>query len=47
MQDIWDTMKRQNLQIMGVEEGQEIQTKGTGKLFNRVIAKKFPNLKKE
>jgi hypothetical protein len=24
MQDIWDTMKRPNLQIMGVEEGQEI-----------------------
>jgi hypothetical protein len=29
MQDIWDTMKRPNLWIMGVEEGEEIQTKGT------------------
>jgi hypothetical protein len=24
MQDIWDTMKRPNLQIMGVEKGKEI-----------------------
>jgi hypothetical protein len=27
MQDIWDAMKRPNLWIMGVEEGEEIQTK--------------------
>jgi hypothetical protein len=27
MQDIWDNMKRPNLCIMGVEEGEEIQTK--------------------
>jgi hypothetical protein len=31
---------------MGVEEGQEIQTKGTDKLFNRIIAENFPNLEK-
>jgi hypothetical protein len=24
MQDIWDTMKRSNLQIMGIEEGEEV-----------------------
>jgi hypothetical protein len=24
MQDIWDIMKRPNLQIMGMEEGEEI-----------------------
>jgi hypothetical protein len=47
MQDIWDTIKRPNLQIMGVEEGKEIQTKGIDNLFNRIIAEKFPNLKKE
>jgi hypothetical protein len=29
MQNIWDTMKRPNLWIMGVEEEEETQTKGT------------------
>jgi hypothetical protein len=32
------TMKRQNLRIMGIE-GEEIQTKGTYNLVNRIIAK--------
>jgi hypothetical protein len=32
---------------MGVEEGEEIQTKGTDNLFNRLIAENFSNLKKE
>jgi hypothetical protein len=32
---------------MGVEEGEEINSKGTDNLFNRIIAEKFPNLKKE
>jgi hypothetical protein len=47
MQDIWDTMKRPNLGIMCVEEGEEIQTKGTDNLFNRITAENFPNLEKE
>jgi hypothetical protein len=47
MQDISDTMKRPNLKIMGIEEGEEIQSKGIDNLFNRMIAEKFPNLKKE
>jgi hypothetical protein len=32
---------------MGVGEGEEIQTKGIGNIFNRIIAEKFPNLEKE
>jgi hypothetical protein len=32
---------------MGVEEREEIQTKGIDNLFNRIIAENFPNLKKE
>jgi hypothetical protein len=40
-------MKRPNLQIMDVEEGEEIQTKGIDNLFNRLIAENFPNLEKE
>jgi hypothetical protein len=45
MHNIWGTMKRPNLQIMGVEEWDEIQTKDTDNLFNRIIAENFPNLK--
>jgi hypothetical protein len=46
MQDIRDTMKRPNVQIVGVEAGEEIQTKGTDNLFNR-IAENLPSLEKE
>jgi hypothetical protein len=31
---------------MGIEEGEEIQTKGIGNLFNRIIVENFPNLEK-
>jgi hypothetical protein len=47
MQDTWETMKRPNLRIIGVEEGEEIQTKVIDNLFNRITAEDFPNLKKE
>jgi hypothetical protein len=32
---------------MAVEKGEEIQTKGIDKLFNRIITEGFPNLEKE
>jgi phage protein U len=47
MQKIWNIMKRPNLQIMGVEEGEKIQTKGIDKLFSRIIAENFHNLEKK
>jgi predicted nucleic acid-binding Zn-ribbon protein len=47
MQGIWDTMKRPKLQIMGVEKGEEIQTKGTDNLVNRIKAENFSNIEKE
>jgi hypothetical protein len=34
MHDIWDTMKRANLCMMGVEEREKIQTKDTDNLYN-------------
>jgi hypothetical protein len=40
-------MKKPNLQMMGVEEGEEIETKSIGNLFNRIIAENFPNVAKE
>jgi uncharacterized coiled-coil protein SlyX len=47
MQDIWDTMKRPDLLTMGIEEGEEIQTKGIDNLSNKMTAENFPNLEKE
>jgi hypothetical protein len=32
---------------MGVDEGEEIQTKGIDNLFNKIIAENFPKLEKE
>ncbi|KAL6093590.1 hypothetical protein STEG23_012833 [Scotinomys teguina] len=47
VQEIWDTMKRPNIRIIGIEEGKEYQLKGTENIFNKIIEEKFPNLKKE
>jgi hypothetical protein len=44
IQEIWNTIKRQNLRIHGVEEGAEMQTKGIGNLFNEIIAENLSNL---
>ena len=40
-------MKRPNLRIIGVEEGEELQHKGPENIFNKTIEKKFPNLMKD
>ena len=47
MQEIWDTMKRPNLRIIEIEEGKELQLKGTENIFNKIIEENFPNLKKD
>ena len=47
IQEIWGTMKRPNLRIIGVEEGEEIQLKGPENIFNKIIEENFPNLKKD
>ena len=47
IQEIWDTMKRPNLRIIGVEEREELQLKGPGNIFNKIIEENFPNLKKD
>jgi hypothetical protein len=33
--------------MMGVEEGEEMQAKCIGNIFNKIIAENFPNLEKE
>ena len=40
-------MKRPNLKIIGIEEGEESQLKGPENIFNKIIEENFPNLKKE
>ena len=40
-------MRRPNLRIIAIEEGEEYQLRGTGNIFNKIIEENFPNLKKE
>ena len=47
IQEIWDTMKRPNLRIIGIEEGEVSQIKVPEKMFNKIVQENFPNLKKE
>jgi archaeosine-15-forming tRNA-guanine transglycosylase len=45
MQELTDSIKRPNLRIMGIKEGEEVQAKGMRNIFNKIIAENFPNLK--
>jgi hypothetical protein len=40
-------MRRPNLWIIGVDENEDFQLNGLVNIFNKIIEKKFPNLKKE
>jgi hypothetical protein len=46
MQELINFIKRQNLRIMGIEEGEEVQAKGIHNIFNKIITENFPNLEK-
>jgi hypothetical protein len=46
MQELSDSIKRPNLRVMGIEEGEEVQAKGICNIFNEIITEKFPNLEK-
>jgi hypothetical protein len=41
MQELIDSIKRPNLRIMGIEEEEEVQTKGICNIFNKIIAENF------
>ena len=45
IQEIWDIIKKPNLRIIGVEEGEELQIKCPENIFNKIIEENFPNLK--
>jgi chromosome segregation ATPase len=47
MQELTVSMKRPNMRIMGIEEGEEVQEKGMHNIFNKIVTKNFPNLEKE
>jgi hypothetical protein len=38
IQDLWDTIKKQNLWVCGVEKGTKVWTKGIENLFDEIIA---------
>jgi hypothetical protein len=47
IQEIQDTAKRPNLEIIGIEENEDSKLKGPANIFNKIIEENFPNLKKE
>jgi archaeosine-15-forming tRNA-guanine transglycosylase len=46
MQELSNSIKRPNLRIMGIEEGEEVQAKGIHNIFNKIVTENFPNLEK-
>ena len=46
LRELWDNVKRTNIRIIGVPEGEE-REKGTEKIFQEIIAKNFPNMERE
>jgi phosphatidate phosphatase PAH1 len=44
MKELSDSIKKPNLRIMGIEEGEEVQEKGMSNIFNKIIIENFPNL---
>ena len=46
LRDLWDNIKRHNIRIIGVPEGEE-REKGPEKIFEEIIVEKFPNMGKE
>jgi len=47
IQEIWDTMRRSTLRIIGREESKDSKIKGLVNIFNKIMEENFHNLKKE
>jgi hypothetical protein len=47
MQKVWDRVKRPNLRIIEIEEGEVSQFKGPENILNKNIHENIPNLKME
>ena len=46
LRDLWDNIKRNNIRIIGVPEGEE-RDKGPEKILEEIIVKNFDNMGKE
>jgi hypothetical protein len=46
VQEHSNSIKRSNLRILGIEEREEVQTKGICNIFNKIITEDFPAIKK-
>jgi hypothetical protein len=46
MQELSNSIKRPNMRFMGIEEGEELQTKGICNIFSKIITKTFQILEK-
>jgi esterase/lipase len=42
MKELIDSIKRPNLRIKGIEEGEEVQAKEMRNIFNKIITENFP-----
>ena len=45
LRDLWDNIKRTNIQIIGISE--EEKKKGYEKIFEEIIVENFPNMENE
>ena len=46
LRDLWDNIKRTNIRIIGVPEGEE-REKGPEKILGKIIVENFPNMGEE
>ena len=46
IRDLWGNIKRKNIRIIGLPEGEE-REKGPEKIFEEIIVENFPNMGKE
>jgi hypothetical protein len=46
MQELTVSIRRSNLRIMGIEEGEEVQAKGICNIFNKIITENSQNYRK-
>ena len=46
LRDLWDNIKRKNIHIIGVPEGEQ-REKGPEKILEEMIVENFPNMGKE
>jgi hypothetical protein len=45
LQEMQGTLRRPNLQIIGIDENEDVQLKGPVNIFNKIIEENFLNLK--